>query len=231
MWLSEVERTEGWLSLREARMLHDAALTVHSGPILAVEIGSWKGRSTIAIASGLKERGGTLLAIDPHTGSREHQPHFIGTYDDFMRNIQQAGLEHVVRPIRSFSRDARSQVSDDTVSVLFIDGSHEYEDVLQDIVDWLPTLREGAVVAFNDYEWPGVYRALLEKVAVAGGALTKPQFVRGSLFMRREGRLSPLQGRVMRARLRAGALMRQIKNVMPRRILLALRALHARLSP
>lgn len=41
---------------------------------MIVEIGSWKGKSTIWIANGSKDgRNIKVYAIDPHIGSSEHQ--------------------------------------------------------------------------------------------------------------------------------------------------------------
>ena len=223
-WLDFVHQTEGWLSTPEALALHRAALEVHRGNILAVEIGSFKGKSTIAIASAIRIRGGRLIAIDPHTGSIEHrQVAPTDTYDAFLSNIEGAGVSAVVEPVRAYSHVARPHVSDGSVSLLFVDGSHEYDDVLQDIADWLPALRPDAVVAFNDYEWPGVNRALFERIAVAGGRLTSPRFVRGSLFFVYRGRLSRLASKLLRLRLRTAAFIHKIKLAAPRPALLLAR--------
>jgi hypothetical protein len=183
-----LDGVEGWLTLQEARRLYHAARSVGDGrsPIRVVEIGSWKGRSTIALASGLRDRGaGCVYAIDPHTGSVEHQKDGIpvDTFDEFSQNIQRLGLTRWVAPIREAAHSCSPRV-DGAVSVLFVDGSHEYEDVMLDIDDWLPKLAEGAIVGFNDPGYSGVMRALCERIVCEDGILVEPEIVRGTLFMR-----------------------------------------------
>ena len=53
---------EGWLTEQEALGLYSIALKLPSNATV-VEIGSWKGKSTFCIASGLKK--GKVIAIDP----------------------------------------------------------------------------------------------------------------------------------------------------------------------
>ena len=126
---------EGWLYIEEAVELYETVRSHPAAdPVLVVEIGSWKGRSTIALAQAVRDRGhplGRVVAIDPHTGSREHHERFgaVDTFDEFLRNIDRAGLTDLVEPMRTTSLDASGQLVGSSVDVLFIDGSHEYEDV------------------------------------------------------------------------------------------------------
>src|SRR3954470_1303603 len=57
---------EGWLSEAQARRLWAAAERVPAGGRL-VEIGSFRGRSAIVMASALGD-GARMVAIDPHAG-------------------------------------------------------------------------------------------------------------------------------------------------------------------
>jgi predicted O-methyltransferase YrrM len=186
-WLAErVANIDGWTGLDELLALYEAvrdfplprALTV-------VEIGSWKGRSTLALALGLRARGsGRVYAIDPHTGNTESIAIHgnIDTFDEFIRNIQLAGVADVVESIRSSSHDARARFTDGSVDVLFIDGSHEYSDVVMDINDWATTLADGSIVAFNDPLFPGVHRAIRELVLVKGAPYRLHRYVENTLF-------------------------------------------------
>jgi prepilin-type processing-associated H-X9-DG protein len=182
-----LEGVDGFLHLGEAWALHEHVRQFMDVPDLTVvEIGSWKGRSTISMALALKARGsGRLYAIDPHTGSREHilQYGAVDTYREFLANLEKAGIKAVVAAIRESSHSARSQFGDGTVNVLFVDGSHEYEDVLRDIRDWTPALANPAIVAFNDPITPGVYRALKEAVLTMGSPFRVPRLVQNTLFM------------------------------------------------
>lgn len=169
---------EGWLWLDEAWELHEAArLGTAAGGRLAAEIGSYKGRSSIALAMGLRAAGGgSLIAVDPFDME-------AGQFDRYQANIDAAGVRDLVTPIRAFSHDARPHVGERSVGVLFVDGSHAYEDVLQDIKDWESALADGAVVAFNDPYWDGVSRALAESIGARGSAFRRPRWVLNTLFV------------------------------------------------
>ena len=67
------DKAEGWLSDREGEILYNLAKNC-KGKGVIVEIGSWEGKSTIWIGSGSKNGNKVkIYAIDPHTGSSEHQ--------------------------------------------------------------------------------------------------------------------------------------------------------------
>lgn len=38
------------------------------------------------------------------------------------------------------------------VDMVFVDGGHEYEQVLADIAAWLPKIQPGGIIAFHDYK-------------------------------------------------------------------------------
>jgi predicted O-methyltransferase YrrM len=180
---------EGWFNLDEAHALYEAVRNrpPRQTPLTVVEIGSWKGRSTITLASALEARGegGVVFAIDPHTGSVEHHRRWgaVDTFAEFKANIERAGVSSFVEPLRMTSHDAVERFSDGSVDVLFIDGSHEYEDVLRDCDDWFVKLAPGALVGFNDTSWPGVYRVMRERVTTRGTPFRRPVLVRSTLYV------------------------------------------------
>ena len=185
--LRAVRPVEGWLFEDEALALFDCVvgrMTVRTSCVV-VEVGSWKGRSTIALASPLGlPSNGQVFAIDPHTGSKEHRAGGVkvDTYSDFIQNLQVSGVADLVRPMKMTSHEARQHFADHSVEVRYIDGSHEYEDVRLDINDWSSALADGAMAAFNDAFWPGVYKALNETVTCLGSKYRSPRVVRNTLF-------------------------------------------------
>src|SRR5579864_2558755 len=81
---------DGWLNPKEAWRLYRLARECR-GRGAIVEIGSWKGKSTICLARGSIAGGKAKInAIDPHTGSPEHSREFgvVWTFDEFRRNIE-----------------------------------------------------------------------------------------------------------------------------------------------
>jgi len=124
-----------------------------------------------------------VIAIDPHLGDNGEFYEDAETFTEFLANIERAGVSDVVQPIRAFSHEARPLVADASVSVLFLDGSHRYEDVSTDLRDWLPALCDGAILACNDSSKPGVYRALCETVLRRRAPFAAATLVRSTLFV------------------------------------------------
>lgn len=166
--LDMVHRTPGYLNDREARFLFLlGALAPGSGDVL--EIGSFKGRSTVALASGVKWRGeGIVHAVDPHTAPSPTDPDLKGsatTWDDFTDNITNAGLTSFVRAQRAFSQDIAPTFRG-SLRVLWIDGEHTTIGARRDLTLFRPFLVPGAVVAMHDVlgTWEGSLRVFCEDV-------------------------------------------------------------------
>lgn len=135
-----VAKVPGWLSRKEAETLYTLAKRC-SGRGAIVEIGSWRGRSTICLALGSKAGAGVrVFSIDRHTE---------GTFGDFTRNLETAGVADLVTPIRSRSLDAVETFSE-PIELLFVDASHVYDEVRADFERWVPKLVDGGVLALHD---------------------------------------------------------------------------------
>src|SRR5271168_4115391 len=85
----------GYLLENEARFLGVlAAITPAAGAI--VEIGSYRGRSTVMLAKVAAHYGfGPVVAIDPHNSPILLNPDGsdrFSSYEDFCKNIQRAGV-------------------------------------------------------------------------------------------------------------------------------------------
>lgn len=64
---------------------------------------------------------------------------------------------------RAYSMDAACQVPNESLDLVYIDGNHEFDFVMQDIIEWSKKVRPGGVVAGHDYyltrkEWIGRQR-------------------------------------------------------------------------
>ncbi|MGA1975737.1 MAG: class I SAM-dependent methyltransferase [Conexivisphaerales archaeon] len=161
-------RTEGWLSEAEGEALFALARGCRP-PGVIVEIGSWKGKSTTWLAKGSRSGPGLkVCAIDPHRGGSADTGELVaqGTFQDFAANMKRAGIDDLVVPYVMTSAEAATQVQDG-VALVFIDGSHEYEDVKLDVELWSPKVVDGGHLALHDAVnsvWPGVPRAVREVV-------------------------------------------------------------------
>ncbi len=147
-----VRATAGYLTEREARFLMTAAaLAPASGGV--VEIGSFKGRSTVGLAYVVRECGrGGVAALDPHTAPASTDPDLDGrpgSYDDFIANLDRAGVRDVVEIHRAYSHDVARSWSR-PIRLLWIDGDHTYEGALADFRLFRAHLAPGAIVAMHD---------------------------------------------------------------------------------
>jgi predicted O-methyltransferase YrrM len=168
-----LDGVRGYLHVEEAWQLHEAARRASErSAAFIVEIGALEGRSAISLALGTlaSGTGSTVLSVDPNRNK------------NFAPNLERAGVLAVVRTVDRRSHDARPLVGDGSVDVLFVDGLHTYEGVLQDIDDWAPTLVAGAIVAFNDVGFPNVQRALRERVVKTGSRYRNPYLAENTLF-------------------------------------------------
>lgn len=146
---------------------------------VALEIGSFMGRSTAWLAEGSRRAGREpVVAVDHFTGSPEHQAGGTHpcdaiinegtTFGRFEANLRNVGLFEHVRPIRASSEEAGRGWTG-PIRVLFIDGDHSYEATKRDFELWTPNLSGGGFVALHDVgAWDGVTRFYNELIAGGG---------------------------------------------------------------
>ncbi len=138
-----------------------------------VELGSWRGRSTIWLAAGLLDRGeGQVHAVDTWQGTPHEPEHqsLLADYgpDDlfteFWGNMMSAGLADRVEPIRASTLEAaRGWPGDRQIGVLFIDADHNYEAVRRDFEFWSPFVAPDGYIVFDDVpDWHGPTRLITE---------------------------------------------------------------------
>jgi len=147
--LANVMSIEGALTAAEAKFLYNAAEWIRDGCI--VEIGSWRGRSTAALAYGSRAAYRVpVFAVDPH---ERFQDVLGGEYNGadramFMQNMLRLRLTDIVRLVNISSEHIASWP--DAVGLLWIDGDHRYRGVKRDLKVWLPFLRPDATIIFHD---------------------------------------------------------------------------------
>jgi MMP 1-O-methyltransferase len=164
----QVRSVAGFLQENEARFLGLlAACAPASGAI--VEIGSFKGRSTVMLASIAKHYGlGPVVAIDPHTTTAPTDPVIekgSSTFEEFQASLRGAGVESQVEIHRACSRDVAKGWTR-PIRLLWIDGDHTYAGVKEDFDLFSPFVSTGGIVAFHDvlHGYEGPIRVLVEEV-------------------------------------------------------------------
>lgn len=162
--VTEADRIAGWMAWDELAYLATKAKDAK----VIVELGSWKGRSTKAMAMTTK---GRIYAVDSWRGSTEGDATGVEATErgrdaikgEFYDNV---GTPHaksvvVVDCEHAFAGQAlRDRVGE--VDFAFIDGDHQYEHVKRDILTCLDLMAPGGVLCGHDTNEPGVLKAVNE---------------------------------------------------------------------
>lgn len=157
---------EGWMTFRELQFLYDKAKLMNS----ICEIGSWRGRSTCALLSGLKN--GKVTAVDTFLGSsgeddiHSHQVKNDAVYKDFINNTKDFN-NLIVK--RTNSLQEAINTADYQYDMIFIDASHQYIDIKKDLVAWKNKAKR--LICGHDFcdAWPGVKQAVKEEIGEIDG--------------------------------------------------------------
>lgn len=152
--LLAVSEVEGWLSLDEASLLYELASSVTVGCI--VEVGSYRGRSTVALGLGsMSGAKSPVYAIDPHEEFVGPGGGIFGPQDRslFYENMLSTSCYQIVRLI-NLSSEVVTPGWNKPVELLWIDGDHSYEGVKRDFEYWLPHLTKEAYIVFDDTRNP-----------------------------------------------------------------------------
>lgn len=166
----------GWLTDDEGEALYELARRCEGHGVI-VEIGSWKGKSTICLGLGSRAgRAVRIFAVDPHADYR---------FGDFKANIERAGIQDLVTPVPSLSQ-AAAESFDEPIELLFVDGSHEEALVREDFAKWVPKVVEGGWVAFHDTTWTAGPRRVVGSSVYRSHHFADHRFVVGSLTVARK---------------------------------------------
>jgi SAM-dependent methyltransferase len=130
-----------------------------SMPIRYLEIGAFYGANLISVAQSYGSHPDSqMYAIDPWIDYEEY-PEYKGQqatiYDTFIQNIEQSGHSDKIVIKRGYSNEQLLLLEDDSFDMIYIDGNHEPEYVLEDAVLSFRKLKIGGIMIFDDYGWGG----------------------------------------------------------------------------
>lgn len=157
--LKRASNIRGWMGLNELEWLAKAAQESK----VIVEFGSYLGRSTRALADNTD---GIVYAFDPWTHYyHDNDGNLINildrnAYAQFLDNLADHIDTGKVAHFKTYSCDCWIRNAD----LVFIDGDHRYEHVMEDILLAQKMVNKG-IIAGHDYDqsdWPGVKKAVDE---------------------------------------------------------------------
>ena len=150
---------DGWMSEDELITLNKLAQSCNT----IIEIGSWKGRSTRAMAINNVNK---IYAVDTWDGGVHPDLTKIAAgidlFGEFTSNMNEFIHSAKVLPIMNKSTNAYEYFLENNIKVdlVFIDGEHEYEWVYEDIKNYRNLLNPNGVLCGHDNFYEPVQNAL-----------------------------------------------------------------------
>jgi len=166
IYLKTILSVEGSITLSECKLLYDIASQIATGCI--VEIGSYRGRSTVALSLGsLSNSRVPLFAIDPHEPFLGINGKQFGPEDriEFFKNILKTGVGEIVHLI-NLKSEVVAKCWDREISILWIDGDHRYQKVKKDYKNWESHIIKNGYLLFHDSTNPnlGPYKVVISAI-------------------------------------------------------------------
>jgi predicted O-methyltransferase YrrM len=128
-------------------------------PINYLEIGAFYGANIISVGLtyGLHNES-KLYCIDPWEDYQEYDEYKneqLHIYDTFIENIKNSGFQDKIIINRGYSNKEINKFNDDFFDIIYIDGNHKPEYVLEDAVISFRKLKVNGIMIFDDYGWGG----------------------------------------------------------------------------
>jgi predicted O-methyltransferase YrrM len=131
------------------------------GGFVACEIGSYLGASTCFLAAAARIRRGHVHAVDTWKNDAMPDEPVEDTWERFLQNT--APFREFITAHRGAASSVRDRVP--AVHLLFIDGDHSHAGTLAHLVDYVPKILPGGLLAMHDFDMESVRTATREYFA------------------------------------------------------------------
>jgi len=128
-------------------------------PIRYLEVGTFYGANLFSVGRTYATHPESqMVCIDPwvdyidYPEYKEEQPTI---YQTFLRNLETSGQKEKITVSRGFSHSEIPKLEDSSFDIIYIDGNHEPDYVLEDAVLAFRKLKHGGWLIFDDYGWGG----------------------------------------------------------------------------
>lgn len=168
----------GWCSFDKASKFVDIIL--EKQPEICVEIGVFGGSSLVPQALALKENNkGMIYGIDPwsteaaleHMQGQEHvewwkKLDIESIFQHCVKNLSKFEVESYCTLVRKKAEDAVHMFADNSIDLLHIDGNHSEDLAFKDASLYLPKVKAGGIIFFDDIWWSEVDNYVTTKKAI-----------------------------------------------------------------
>jgi len=124
-----------------------------------VEIGTLRGDSAVMFLEQAPKLH--LTCVDPY--ARYNARHSQESQDEIFVEATKRLRPYNADIVREFSMDAVESFEDGSIDFVNIDGNHEFDPVMQDLICWARKVRRGGLIMLHDYctlWWGGIVRAV-----------------------------------------------------------------------
>lgn len=135
------EFTADWFSIR-IPIFEKHVAPLNGSPCRLLEIGALEGRATTWLADNV------LSHPDAHLDAVD-----LYAWPAFVRNIEKTGRARQIALHEGYSRRLLGTLPPLSYDFIYVDGSHNTVDVLEDAVMAFPLAKPGGLIAFDDYLW------------------------------------------------------------------------------
>lgn len=153
---------EQWFSDQSCEALAGLATAVAHLDGRIVEVGSWQGRSTCALANRVHPE--VVHAVDTWRGSPAEVSAVLARGRDVFAEFEANVAALTAGNVAAHRMGWRDYFVADTspIKFLFIDAEHTYVEVRDNIAAALPLMVTGGIVCGDDAHHPPIQRAVLE---------------------------------------------------------------------
>ena len=134
-------------------------LNEYNKPINYLEIGTFYGGNILSVAKTYgQHEDSKLYCIDPwndYNDYPEYRKKQTSIYETFINNVDKSGVKDKIIINRGYSNIEVLKFENDFFDIIYIDGNHEPEYVLEDGVLSFRKLKIGGIMIFDDYGWGG----------------------------------------------------------------------------
>jgi glycosyltransferase involved in cell wall biosynthesis len=123
---------------------------------IVCEIGSFEGKSSELFALLTKK----VYCVDPWVLNEQVENIAMSQSENKFDDLTKK-YTNIIK-IKDYSLNASEKFQDKFFDCVYIDGNHDYESVKQDILCWIPKVKDGGFISGHDYHWEDVRMAVKE---------------------------------------------------------------------
>lgn len=170
-YINIINSLDGWCSPQKCTKLYD--LIVKTRPTNLVEIGVFGGKSLLSQAFALKDNNHGIIhgidswkANDCINGMQQEAAinwwnnlNYDKIYNGCVNAINANNLQNYIC-LHKMSSEEYSKLIDFEIDILHIDGNHEEEHSCKDVELYLPKVKSGGYIWFDDANWHQTQKAV-----------------------------------------------------------------------